>query len=208
MSTIMNLPEMAMPGGWTMSMMWMRMPGQSWPGCAITFVAMWSVMMIAMMLPSLALMLSRVRVPFASSRVTLMTAVGAGYFVVWILVGLVVFAVGAMLAQVEMEYPSISRAVPIAGAIIVVAACSLQFTKWKTRRVLECCEGPRRKLPASAFAALRFGTTLGLRCVACCANWTAILLVAGLMDVRAMAVVTLAITTERWYLGVLKNESH
>jgi hypothetical protein len=24
--------EMPMPGGWTMSMGWMRMPGQTWPG--------------------------------------------------------------------------------------------------------------------------------------------------------------------------------
>jgi hypothetical protein len=26
--------EMAMPGGWTMSMMWMRMHGQTWIGSA------------------------------------------------------------------------------------------------------------------------------------------------------------------------------
>jgi hypothetical protein len=26
--------EMPMPGGWTMSMAWMRMPGQTWPGAA------------------------------------------------------------------------------------------------------------------------------------------------------------------------------
>jgi hypothetical protein len=25
------LGEMPMPGGWTMSMAWMRMPGQTWP---------------------------------------------------------------------------------------------------------------------------------------------------------------------------------
>jgi hypothetical protein len=26
--------EMPMPGGWTMAMAWMRMPGQTWPGAA------------------------------------------------------------------------------------------------------------------------------------------------------------------------------
>jgi hypothetical protein len=26
--------EMAMPGGWTMSTAWMRMPGQTWAGAA------------------------------------------------------------------------------------------------------------------------------------------------------------------------------
>ena len=43
---------MPMPGGWTMSMTWMRMPGQSWPGSAASFLGMWTVMMVAMMLPS------------------------------------------------------------------------------------------------------------------------------------------------------------
>src|SRR5438876_856246 len=43
---------MPMPGGWRMSMMWMRMPGQSWTAAAALFVAMWAAMMVAMMLPS------------------------------------------------------------------------------------------------------------------------------------------------------------
>jgi len=49
--------EMPMPGGWTMSMAWMRMPGQTWPGAAASFLGMWIVMMVAMMLPSLVPML-------------------------------------------------------------------------------------------------------------------------------------------------------
>ena len=44
--------EMPMPGGWTMSMAWMRMPGQTWLGAAASFLGMWVVMMVAMMLPS------------------------------------------------------------------------------------------------------------------------------------------------------------
>jgi predicted metal-binding membrane protein len=44
--------EMPMPGGWTMSMAWMRMPGQTWTGVAASFLGMWVVMMVAMMLPS------------------------------------------------------------------------------------------------------------------------------------------------------------
>ena len=31
---------MPMPGGWTMSMAWMRMPGQTWPGFAASFLGM------------------------------------------------------------------------------------------------------------------------------------------------------------------------
>jgi len=40
-----------MPGGWTMAMAWTRMPGQTWPGAAASFLGMWVVMMVAMMLP-------------------------------------------------------------------------------------------------------------------------------------------------------------
>jgi len=54
MSAMRGMP---MPGGWTMSMVWMRMPGQSWPEAAASFIGMWVVMMVAMMLPSLAPML-------------------------------------------------------------------------------------------------------------------------------------------------------
>src|SRR6202049_4547291 len=43
---------MIMPGGWTMPMMWMVMPGQSLAGSALVFLVMWQAMMIAMMLPS------------------------------------------------------------------------------------------------------------------------------------------------------------
>src|SRR5947199_5011288 len=53
--------EMPMAGGWTMSMAWMRMPGQTWPGVAASFLGMWVVMMVAMMLPSVVPMLWRYR---------------------------------------------------------------------------------------------------------------------------------------------------
>ena len=63
MSAMRGMP---MPGGWTMSMAWMRMPGQTWPGVAASFTGMWIVMMVAMMLPSLTPMLSRYRRAVAS----------------------------------------------------------------------------------------------------------------------------------------------
>jgi hypothetical protein len=44
---------MPMPGGWMMSMMWRPMCGQTWSVVAASFLGMWSVMMVAMMLPSL-----------------------------------------------------------------------------------------------------------------------------------------------------------
>src|SRR5262245_55058987 len=52
---------MDMPGSWTMSMAWMKMPEQTALGAALMFAAMWLAMMLAMMMPSLAAMLAGYR---------------------------------------------------------------------------------------------------------------------------------------------------
>ena len=38
-ASMSSMPGMPMPGGWTMSMAWMRMPGQTWIGAAASFLA-------------------------------------------------------------------------------------------------------------------------------------------------------------------------
>lgn len=195
--------EMPMPGGWTMSMAWMRMPGQTWLRAAASFVGMWVVMMVAMMLPSLAPMLWRYRQAVGRTgepRLGRLTAlVSVGYFFVWTAFGMAAFALGVALAAVEMQLPALARAVPIAVGVVVLIAGALQFTAWKAHH-LACCRGVPghgRVLAADAGTAWRHGLRLGLHCSHCCAGLTAILLVIGVMDLRAMAVVTAAITVER-----------
>ena len=201
--------EMAMPGGWTMSTAWMRMCGQTWPGLAASFLGMWIVMMVAMMLPSLVPMLWRYRQAVGGTGATrlgwLTVLVGAGYFFVWTTFGVAAFPLGVALAALEMELPALARAVPLAVGVIVLIAGALQFTAWKARRLACCREAPGRclmlpaspALPADAATAWRHGLRLGLHCSYCCAGLTMILLVAGVMDLRVMAVVTAAITVER-----------
>ena len=194
---------MPMPGGWTMSMAWMRMPGQTWAGAAATFLGMWVVMMVAMMLPSLAPMLWRYRQAVARAggtrlgRLTLVA--GMGYFVVWTSFGLAAFPVGVALASAEMEYDALARAVPIATGVVVLLAGVLQLTAWKARH-LACCRQtpvPGRTLPADTRTAWRQGLRLGLDCTRCCAGLMAVLLVVDVMDLRVMALLTAAITAER-----------
>jgi len=196
-----SMPGMEMPGGWRMSMAWMRMPGQSWPSAAATFIGMWGVMMVAMMLPVLVPVLSRYREALARTPGTrlgqLTTLVGAGYFAVWTLCGAIVFPVGLMLGEIAMRVPAVSRAMPIATGLVMLIAGILQFTAWKKRQ-LECCRAePGRSLMAGAGAAWRHGLQLGRDCVHCCASLTAVLLAIGVMDLRAMAAVTALITAER-----------
>ncbi len=195
--------DMWMPGGWTMSMAWMRMPGQTWPGAAASFLGMWVVMMVAMMLPSLVPMLWRYRQavgPTGQTRLGWLTAlVGAGYFFVWTVFGVAAFPLGVAVAAIEMRHPALARAVPIAVGVVVLIAGSLQFTAWKACHLACCREAPGcgRTLPSDAGTAWRHGLRLGLNCSQCCFGLMAILLVIGVMDLRSMAVVAAAITAER-----------
>jgi predicted metal-binding membrane protein len=203
-STSMSaMGEMSMPGGWTMSMAWMLMPGQTWPGAAASFLGMWVVMMVAMMLPSLAPILWRYREAVGTSGETrlgrLTALVGVGYFFVWTMVGLAAFPLGVALAAIEMQQPALARTVPLAIGVVVLIAGSIQLTAWKARHPASCREAPERgrTRPADAGTAWRHGLRLGLHCSYCCAGLVAILLVIGVMDLRVMAVVAAAITLER-----------
>lgn len=192
-----------MPGGWTMSMTWMLMPGQTWAEAAASFLVMWIVMMVAMMMPSLVPMLLRYRREVCRTGETrlgsLTTLAGVGYFFVWTILGMVVFPLGIALAAFEMRQPLVARAVPFAVGVVVLIAGALQFTRWKAHH-LACCRDESARGPASSKTsrtAWRYGLYLGVQCVQCCAGLMAILLAAGIMDVQVMAVVTAAITVER-----------
>jgi predicted metal-binding membrane protein len=194
---------MEMPGGWTMSMIWMRMPGQSWTASAAMFLLMWLTMMVAMMLPSLVPMLRRYRNAVDRRGETrlgpLTTLVGAGYFFVWTLFGVAAFATGTALAAVVMERPALARAVPIAVGVVVLLAGSLQLSEWKARHLVCCRESPGcdRTMRADVGTAWRHGLRLGFECAQCCVGLIAILLIMGVMDFRAMVVVAAAISAER-----------
>lgn len=195
--------DMPMPGGWTMSMAWMPMPGHTSLGAAASFIGMWVVMMVAMMLPSFVPTLWRYRQAVGKAsemRLSWLTAlVGVGYFVVWTAFGIVVFPLGATLAEIAMQRSTLARVVPIAVGVVVVIAGALQCSAWKAHHLACCRETSQRarSFPADAATAWRHGLQLGLHCTYACAALTAILLVIGVMDMRVMALVAAAITAER-----------
>ena len=177
--------EVPMPGGWMLSTMWLPACGEH------AFLGMWSAMTVAMMLPSLAPVLSRCHAfgwPAA--------LVGLGYFLAWTVPGIAIHPFGAALAAAALKEPEFSRAVPRAAGAVVLVAGALQLTAWKARHLAHCRAAPH-VWPAGAGSALLHGVHLGLHCVSSCAGLTAILLVLGVMDLRAMALVTAAITAER-----------
>ena len=92
---------------------------------AVTFLWMWAVMMIPMMLPSLVPALRRYR------AATDAAIAGFAYFAVWTAVGLAVYPLDMALSSIEMR-------VPVVAGIVMVIAGAWQFTAWKARR-LACC---------------------------------------------------------------------
>ena len=189
-SRSMSAGGAAMPGGWTLSMMWLRMPGQTWPGGAAAFLATWTVMMVAMMVPPLAPMLA------TFGRRGLTALAGAGYFSVWALFGGAVYVLGAAVAAAELRWPAVARQAPLATGIVLVAAGWLQLTQWKADRLARCraCAAPPS---ADAARALRHGAQFGVLCSACCAGLMAVLLVAGMVHLAVVAAVAAAIALER-----------
>ena len=185
--------EMAMPGGWAMSMAWMRMRDGTWLDVAAPLVGMWVVMMTAMMLPSLAPHLARDR---SESRSTVVAA--AAYLFVWAALGVVVVPLGIAFAAVVMQSPGTARAVPIAVGLVVLFAGTFQFSQWKAHH-LTCCRETHGSHPPPTNLRTAFGQglRLSLHCIHCCFGFVAILLGFGLMDLRAMIVITAAITAER-----------
>ena len=180
----------------------MVMAEQTLTSAAATFLGMWVVMMVPMMLPSLVPMLRRYRQAIsrtAQARLGRLTVlVGVGYFFVWTVFGIGAFSVSLALTALEMQLEP-ARTGPITVGVVVLIAGALQFTARKAFH-LACCRqapGRGRTLPADAGTAWRHGLRLGLHCSHCCAGLMAIPLVIGIMDPRAMGVVTAAITIER-----------
>jgi len=202
----MAMPEagiMPISGGPAMSMASMGTSGPRWPGAAVSFVTMWTAMMVAMMLPSLAPTLWRYHdaidamgAPRPGWQTVL---VGVGYFSVWAAVGMAAFSLDVALAAARMPFPTLARAVPFTVGVVVLAAGAIQLTAWKARHLARCREAsaPGGSIPTGSAAAWRHGLRLGVHCSLSCAGLTATVIAAGVMDLRAMAVVTAAITAER-----------
>jgi len=177
---------MTMPGEWTLSMVWMAMPGQTRLGAALGFEGMWIAMMATMMLPSLVPTLARTRLDVLAS---------AGYLAVWAAIGVGVYVVGIALAQAEVRWAILARVIPIGRGVVLVGAGLVQLTVWKARHLQCYREGCLGVAPPGA--SWRRGIALGSHCALCCLPFMAVLVVAGMMNLAVIAVTALAITVER-----------
>src|SRR6266516_249732 len=185
--------EMEMPGRWTMSMMWMRMPGQTWFASATSFLLMWLAMMVAMMLPSaLPTFLKTNRAPVSLS------VMASGYFAVWLAAGVGIYALGVAFAAAAMRWETFSRIVPALSGAALVAGGAFQFTRWKMTGLLGCrsrfgCIGACAERETN----FRLGCKQGAACCLCCAAPTLMLVVLGMMNPLVIIGVAIVIAAEK-----------
>lgn len=206
---------MDMPGGWRMSMMWMRMPGQSWAGSAGMFLLMWLTMMVAMMTPSFASKLNQFHRSLVWRRAGhpgLSTGlVASGYFGVWTAIGVAVYALGLPWALAAMRWPALSRLVPLLTGLTLILSGAFQFSPWKKTGLTQCRDlliyapyrRQRKDQPVKilktdgARDSFAEGLRQGFSCALCCAGSMAILVALGTMNFCVMLGVAAVIALEK-----------
>lgn len=169
------------------------------------FLAIWVVMMIAMMFPTAAPMILIFHKVELNKRQRGEAFVAtwvfvAAYLVVWTLAGVIAFACAVLserLAQ-SIGLPA-KTAARVGGALLIVAGL-YQLTPLKSV-CLSKCQSPITFIMTSwrdGFGgAMRMGIEHGLYCLGCCWLLFVILFPLGIMNVAAMAVLTALIFAEK-----------
>lgn len=178
----------------------------AWNGDLLALsIVMWSVMMIAMMLPTATpMMLSFTRLQHqreATAKAIRLTAwFSAGYLGTWI-----VFSVAAAFAQwalysSNLMTSTMGSATPLLAGAILVAAGLFQRSGLK-EACLSKCRSPLNFLldewrPGSR-GALVMGLRHGLFCVGCCWVLMLLMFVGGVMNLTWMAAITIYVLLEK-----------
>ncbi|MEM9060804.1 MAG: DUF2182 domain-containing protein [Pseudomonadota bacterium] len=206
-----SMPTDGMSDGKPMGAMQMDMPGMSmnpadWSlGTISVTIAMWILMMAAMMLPAMApvtaiyagLAAKEDRGLRLASRIGLFLT---GYFALW-----AAFSVVAALGQLSLRGSSWfamggTLALPFAAGLLLIVAGAYQFTPVK-EFCLRHCRHPLTYLMShwreGLAGAFPVGARHGLYCFGCCVALMGLMFVFGAMNVIWMAVIALYFLAEK-----------
>jgi predicted metal-binding membrane protein len=192
--------------GMDMGMVGMAMAPMPWtPSYALLMFAMWSIMMIAMMLPSAAPMVLLFTTIKRKHEASSTPAVGAGTFVAGYLVVWAAFSLAATLAQWGLERTGLVSMAVTSGSATFIGAILLcaglyQLTPLKTA-CLRFCQSPVLFLSShwrgGAVGACRMGVVHGAYCLGCCWFLMALLFVGGVMNLIWVAGIAIYVALEK-----------
>jgi predicted metal-binding membrane protein len=169
------------------------------------FLAIWVVMMIAMMLPSagpMVQMLQRIAAAKRAQRQAFVPAwvFVAGYLAVWTLFGALAYLVASAIDGGVSGSARLMGNGPRFGGLVLVIAGLYQLTPLK-RVCLSKCRSPLSFLLTSWHdgynGAFRMGVEHGSFCLGCCWAMMLILFVVGVMSIPWMALLSAAIFLEK-----------
>jgi predicted metal-binding membrane protein len=169
------------------------------------FLAIWIVMMVAMMFPTAAPMILTFAAISAGKRqrgqpfVPTWIFVGA-YLLIWALFGVVAYALALVAEQLAAASPWImDHAAQLGGAVLILAGL-YQFSPLK-HTCLAKCRTPIQFILSSwrdgRGGAFRMGLAHGLYCLGCCWLLFLILFPLGVMNIAIMAAITALIFAEK-----------
>ena len=208
LKTMPGMPGMSPTPGMSAAARTTTMPeaGRTpWVVDAGALTIMWSVMMVAMMLPAAAPMITVFagvhRRRAEAGRPTVPTAVFVfGYVLVW-----GAFSIAAATAQAMLQRAGLLSSMMatnhmlLAGALLMVAGV-FQWTPLK-RACLTVCRSPlsfvMSRWREGTTGALHMGLQHGLYCLGCCWALMALLFVAGVMNLVWVAVIAVAVLVEK-----------
>ena len=167
------------------------------------FVAMWALMMTAMMLPSVWPFVAVYERTIRVHRVARLGALAGGYLLAWALVGVAAYGVAWVFGELAADRPGLARVVAVAA---FAALGIYQLTPLKFRCLSHCRSPLAHLLHYTSFKGslrdLRAGIEHGLYCLGCCWALMLVLVAFGVMNLPAMIGVALIIAVEKvWRFG-------
>jgi len=165
----------------------------------LAFIPVWTLMMAAMMLPSVAPVAVLYERSLTDNRVLRLAGFAASYVVVWGLAGLPAFAVASLVSSVAMDHPGSTRFIA-AGIFLVLGLYQVSPLK---ERCLNHCRSPFSLLMHYAnfhgpLRDIRAGTHHALYCLGCCWALMLVLVVAGIMNLLVMVALAAVILIEKY----------
>ncbi len=184
----------------------MTMPAhQGWSGTHFVLVlAMWMVMMIAMMAPSaLPYLLTYAGLQRKKGRGTPELGTASfflGYFLAWSGYSLIAAVVQWGLHSLQISAPALTTAGPMAGGGFLILTGLFQFSRLKYS-CLNQCRSPLGYFMTNwregRWGALWMGAHHGTYCIGCCWALMGLMFVLGVMNVLWMAILAGVILIEK-----------
>jgi predicted metal-binding membrane protein len=162
------------------------------------FVAVWTLMMAAMMLPSVAPFASLYARSVGSSRAARLGALVLGYLLVWAVAGIPAYGLAWLTSWLDSHHPAAAHGL----AIGIFAACGVyQLTGAKDRCLAHCRSPFGLLLQYGSFRGrtrdLRVGAHHGAYCLGCCWALMLVLIAVGVMNILAMVALAVVILVEK-----------